>query len=145
MSSGRCAIVPELWLTVILVHSLGNFCKFALTHQTQLLCCDLLCFARPGPLAASPPTPPLSGCVKPFDARRCQVYIFLVFPIFKQQQPRLQQPEGLCANSGSPVGSIAITEPLLYPCNCKGSCFPSDRAASLPPGRRAPVTPGSTD
>lgn len=42
------------------------------------------------------------------------------------------------ANSNSPVGSIAITEPLLYPCNCKGSCFLSDQTASQPPGRLAP-------
>lgn len=68
-------------------------------------------------------------------AARC--IFFLVFPIFKQQQPPLQQPGGMCANSNSPVGSIAITEPLLYPCNCKGSCFLTDQTASQPPGRAA--------
>lgn len=57
--------------------------------------------------------------------------------IFKQKQPALQQPGGMCANSNSPVGSLAITAPLLYPCNCKGSCFLSDQTASLPPGRLA--------
>lgn len=64
-------------------------------------------------------------------AARC---IFsLSSPIFKQQQPPVQLPEGMCANSYSPVGSIAITEPLLYPCNCIGSCFLSDQTVSQPP------------
>lgn len=78
-----------------------------------------------------------SGCVKSLDGQSCQVSIFLVFPAFKQQQPTLQQPGGMCANSNSPVGRLAITAPLLYPCNCKGSCFLSDQTASLPPGRLA--------
>lgn len=119
---------------------LRNFCKLARTHQPERLHRDLVFSSHSGPLVAAPPPHPRlpSGCVKFLDAPCCQVCIFLVFPIFKQQQPLLQQPEGMCANSGSPVGRIAITEPLLYPSNCKGSCFPSDQAASLPPGRRAP-------
>lgn len=78
-----------------------------------------------------------SGCVKSLGAQSCQVSIFLVFPTFKQHQPPLQKPGGMCANSNSPVGSLAITAPLLYPCNCKGSCFLSDQPATLPPGRLA--------
>lgn len=124
-------IFPEL--------SLREVSTFALTHQTELLYSDLFCFIHSGSLGAPPPRP--SGCVKQFGARCCQVYIFLVFPIFKQEPPPLWS-EGMCANSSSPVGSVAITESLLYPRNCKGSCFPSDQPATREKG---PITPGSAD
>lgn len=138
LSAGCFVDVSELRSTVFPALSLRNFCTFALTQQSALLHYVLLCFSRSGPLVAPLPT----GCVKLFDARRCQVCIFLVFPILKQKQPPLHQPEGMCANS-SPVGSIAITEPPPpHPRNCKGSCFPSDRPSTKEKG---PITPGSTD
>lgn len=107
-----------------------------LLFKTNSLPCNnvLFCFAGSSSLAA--PLLP-SGCVESLDAQGCQVYIFLVSPVFKQQQPPLQQPGGMCTNSYSPVGSIAITPALLYPCNCKESCFLSDQTASQPPGRPA--------
>lgn len=123
-------LLPALKLQVfVLLFSKPN----SLLLYDVLFCCT----------GSSPPWYTPSGCVKLFDAQGCQVYIFLVFPIFKQQQPPLQQPGGMCANSNSPAGSIAITEPLLYPCNCKGSCFLSDRTASLPPGETSFITSGS--
>lgn len=101
----------------------------SLKPNSRLLCDVLLCLTD----SLFP-----SGCCQAnvwsrlmLRAARC---IFsLSSPIFKQQQPPLQPPGGMCANSYSPVGSIAITEPLLYPCNCIGSCFLSDQTVSQPP------------
>lgn len=63
--------------------------------------------------------------------------LFSFILTFKQHQPSLQQPVGMYANSNSPAGSLAITEPLIYSFNCKGSCFLGDQTPSLPPGRLA--------
>lgn len=59
----------------------------------------------------------------------CQVSIFLVFPIFKNEQPPLQQPEGMYANNDFPAGSLAITAHLLHPFNRIGSCFLTDQTS----------------
>lgn len=47
----------------------------------------------------------------------------------------LQQPTGKYANSEFSAGSLAITALLLYPFNCRGSCFLGDQTAGLPPGK----------
>lgn len=120
-SSCCCAHAPILFFF--------SFFFPPLKPNSRLLCDVLLCL--PGSLFPS-------GCCQAnvwsrlmLRAARC---IFsLSSPIFKQQQPPVQLPEGMWANSYSPVGSIAITEPLLYPCNCTGSCFLSDQTVSQPP------------
>lgn len=101
---------------------------FLFLKPSSLLYCDSAIF-----FTVSAPLPQLSTwCANSLDA---QVYIFLVFPVFKQQQLLIQQPEGIRANSNSPVGSAAIIEPLLD--TREGSCFLSDQTASLPQGTPA--------
>lgn len=125
-----CAdITTKLKSSSCLLLCSGSNPPLSLNPNSRLLCDVLLCLTD----SLFP-----SGCCQAnvwsrlmLRAARC---IFsLSSPIFKQQQPPVQLPEGMCANSYSPVGSIAITAPLLYPCNCIGSCFLSDQTVSQPP------------